>query len=248
MPFTGGYVASGKRFPGVVRSASVTHPPQQPPPGWHPPQQPPQQPPPGWQPPPQGWQQPQPPFPPQQQLPVTKRIPEDQPFIVRPSVQKRILLFGGISLFFALLIGCLPAAGSGELLVGLAIVGCALVFFGLIFGLQVWLMTSGGPVLAVGPAGLWIKTRPTRGQAIWLPWEAVAQVYRRRWALEKMVCVRPHDPRTGTNLGAFTALDSSMQQLFFGTGFTATLNFADRSEAEIMGAIAHFAAGRVPIN
>ncbi|GAA4688821.1 hypothetical protein [Phytohabitans rumicis] len=179
---------------------------------------------------------------------MTKRIPEDQPYIVRASVQKRLLLFGGFAVGVSLFFGCLSGAGSGDVVVTLAIAGCLLALFGLIFGLQVYLMTSGGPVLAVGPAGLWIKTRPTRGQAIWLPWEAIAQVYRRRWALEKMVCVRPHDPRTGANLGAFTALDSGMQQLFFGTGFTATLNFADKPEAEIMGAIAHFSAGRVPIN
>jgi hypothetical protein len=35
-----------------------------------------------------------------------------------------------------------------------------------------------------------------------------------------------------------------MQQLFFGSGFTATLNFADRSEQEIMTALAQLSAGR----
>ncbi|MDQ7903266.1 hypothetical protein RB614_01865 [Phytohabitans sp. ZYX-F-186] len=178
---------------------------------------------------------------------MTKRIPEDQPFIARHSVKKRVLLFGGIgggvSLVFAALIG----AGSGEPLAALGVFGCFAVMFGLIFGLQIWLLASGGPVLAIGPAGLWIKTRPTRGQAIWLPWEAIERVYRRRWAFDKMLCVKPRDPRTGTNLGAFTALDSGMQQLVFGTGFTAPLNFADRPEAEIIGAVAHFSAGRVHV-
>jgi hypothetical protein len=111
-------------------------------------------------------------------------------------------------------------------------------------GLQLWLITSGGPVLAVGPDGLWIKTRPTRGQAIWLPWAAIERVYLRRWALEKMLCVKPRDPRVGSGLGAFTAVDSGMQQAFFGTGFTATVNHADRSEAEIMRAVIGYAAGR----
>ena len=69
--------------------------------------------------------------------------------------------------------------------------------------------TSGGPVLAVGPRGLWIKTRPTRGQAMWLPWEAIARIYRRRWSLEKMVCVQPPDPRVGSGLGSYTAVDSA---------------------------------------
>jgi hypothetical protein len=219
-------------------------PPQQPYPSQHPYSQ---QPPPypqqsqGYSPqmPPQGWQQPP---------PVTKRIPEDQPFIARHSVKKRVLLFGGfgggVSLVFAALVG----AGSREPLAALGVFGCFAVMFGLIFGLQIWLLTSGGPVLAIGPAGLWIKTRPTRGQAIWLPWEGIERVYQRRWAFDKMLCVKPRDPRTGANLGTFTALDSGMQQLVFGTGFTAPLNFADRAEAEIIAAVGHFSGGRVQVN
>jgi hypothetical protein len=62
-----------------------------------------------------------------------------------------------------------------------------------------------------------------------------------------MICVKPRDPRVGGNLGAFTALDSGMQQLFFGSGFTATLNFADRPEGEIMAALRGYAANRCPV-
>lgn len=197
---------------------------------------------------PAGWagQLPPQPTPP----PITKRIPDDLPFVARPSARKRAILFGGILLFVALLFACpvgLASSDSGSLGTALAVFGCMLVFFGLLIGLQLYLITSGGPVLAVGPAGLWIKTRPTRGQAIWLPWEGIERIYRRRWSFEKMVCVKARDPRAGNNLGAFTAIDSSMQQLFFGSGFTATVNFADKSEQEIMGALAHYGAGRCPI-
>jgi hypothetical protein len=181
---------------------------------------------------------------------VTKRIPEDQPFIVRASVGKRLLQFGLLGLFIAVVVACplgLATADSGDASGLLPALGCLLVLFVGLFGLQVYLLTSGGPVLAVGPYGVWIKTRPTRGQAIWLPWELIERVYPRRWALEKMVCVKPRDPRVGGNLGAFTALDSSMQQLFFGSGFTATLNFADKPEAEIMAALRGYAAGRCPV-
>lgn len=178
---------------------------------------------------------------------MTKRIPEDQPFIARHSVKKRLLLFGGFGGGIALVFAACIGISSGEALVALGTFGCFAVLFGLIFGLQTWLMASGGPVLAIGPAGLWIKTRPTRGQAIWLPWEAIERVYSRRWAFDKMLCVKPRDPRTGGNLGAFTALDSGMQQLVFGTGFTAPLNFADRTEAEIVAAVNHFSGGRVRV-
>lgn len=179
---------------------------------------------------------------------MTNRIPEDQPFVARHSVKKRVLLFGGISGGIALLFAAFVGIASGDLLIGLATFGCFAVMFGLIFGVQIALFATGGPVLAIGPAGLWIKTRPTRGQAIWLPWEAIERVYQRRWALDKMLCVKPRDPRTGANLGTFTALDSGMQQLVFGTGFTAPLNFADRPEAEIISAVAHFSGGRVHVN
>jgi hypothetical protein len=184
------------------------------------------------------------------QLPVTKRIPEDQPFIVRPSARKRAVQFGVITLVLTLITACPLALATSESGGAATFVGVFvgfLVAFGALFGLQIYLLTSGGPIMAVGPHGLWIKTRPTRGQAIWLPWELVERVYRRRWGLEKMVCVKTRDPRIGTNLGAFTALDSSTQQLFFGSGLTATLNAADRSEEEIMAALAGYAARRCPV-
>ncbi|MGW0436078.1 hypothetical protein ACWDV4_26465 [Micromonospora sp. NPDC003197] len=194
---------------------------------------------------PGGWQQP-----PVAPAPLVKRIPEDQPFVVRPSGRKYLLFFGGLMAFVLLMAGCplglMAMAGSPEMvLIGL---GIFLVTFGGLFGLQYWMVASGGPVLAVGPTGLWIKTRPTRGQAVWLPWEAVEQVYRRRWAFNKYVCVKLRDPRMLGNLGAYTALDSSMMQGVFGTGLTATLNFGDRPEAEIMQAIGYFSAGRCPVS
>ena len=185
-----------------------------------------------------------------QPFPVVPRIPEDQPFIVRPSVRKRVLVIGGFMAVLLVCLGCvlgLAAIGSenGLALLVLFLV-IALVLVGLI-GLQIWLVATGGPVLAVGPAGLWIKTRPSRGQAIWLPWEAIGMISRRRWSFEKMLCVAPRDPRAEQRLGAFTAFDSMVTQAAFGTGFTATLNFADRSEQEILQAVAHFAAGRVQL-
>lgn len=244
--------------------------PPPPPAGWPAPQQPApggwgaphQQPAPGWpvphpqhgaphhQPVP-GWPAAPPAYPggvgPAQPPPTAKRIPEDLPFVVRPSLGKRALTLGVVTLVVGLVIAC-PiglAASSGDGGLGLLfIIPVVLLFFALPVGLQLWLVSSGGPVLALGPAGLWIKTRPTRGQAIWLPWEAIDRIYVRRWALEKMLCVKPRDPRAGSGLGAFTALDSGMQQAFFGTGFTATVNHADRGEDEIMRAVVGYAAGR----
>jgi hypothetical protein len=191
------------------------------------------------------------------QAPVARRIPENLPFVARPSVLKRILVLGPIAVVLLLLIGCPlglaltddgPNHTSGDIVALVGLLGCMAVVLAAAFGVQIFLVTSGGPVLAMGPAGLWIKTRPTRGQAVWLPWEGVEQVRRRRWGLEKMLVVKARDPRIAGSLGAFTQLDSAMMKLFYGSGFTATLNFADRSEDEILAAVRQFSAGRTPVN
>ncbi|NES12720.1 MULTISPECIES: hypothetical protein [unclassified Micromonospora] len=178
---------------------------------------------------------------------TARRIPEDPPFVLRQSVGKRALLFVLMILFIGLVMACplgaAVSAGNADPVV-LLVVPAFLLLFALLLSFQLWLITSGGPVLAVGPDGLWIKTRPTRGQAIWLPWAAIDRIYLRRWALEKMLCVKPHDPRVGSGLGVYTALDSGLQQAFFGTGFAATVNFADRPEEEIMRAVVGYSAGR----
>ncbi|SCG66296.1 hypothetical protein [Micromonospora coxensis] len=188
---------------------------------------------------------------------MTRRIPEDQPFVVRPNVAKRGLVMGGVVAVLLVPLVCVLGLGvlggtdgqdRGTAVVGLlAIVGCVLVAIALPIGIQLWLIGSGGPVLALSPAGLWIRTRPTRGQAVWLPWEAVAQISRRRWSLEKMLVVKPYDQRALQNLGTFTALDSGLLSAFYGSGLVATLNFADRPESEILAAVTHYSAGRCRI-
>ncbi|WP_432824977.1 hypothetical protein [Dactylosporangium sp. CA-092794] len=195
--------------------------------------------------------------PPGPQVPLARRIPDNLPFVARPSGVKRALVLVPIGLLALFIIGCpatlvLTADGpdhtSGDIVALVAMLACLAIVLAGVIVLQIFLVTSGGPVLAAGPAGLWIKTRPTRGQAIWLPWEAVEQVRRRRWMLEKMVVVKPRDPRIEGNLGVFTAIDSAALKLFYGSGFTATLNFADRSEDEILAALREYSAGRTAFN
>ncbi|SCL35861.1 hypothetical protein GA0074692_4201 [Micromonospora pallida] len=240
-----------------------------PPPPGHPPQPPYGNPPPGYPPagypagppgyPPPGFPVGQPgyPPPPAPPAPTAKRIPEDQPFVVRPSVAKRGLLIGGVALVVLMPIVCIagigvasaggPGTSDDAVFTIFGILICLLTLIALPLGIQLWLIASGGPVLALSPAGLWIRTRPTRGQAVWVPWEAVAQIRRRRWSLEKMLVVELRDPRMLQNLGAYTALDNSMLKAFYGSGLASTLNFADRPEQEIMAAVTHYSAGRCPI-
>lgn len=244
MPFTGGYGACGKRF--RVAFACVSVPPRQPVPpgGWQPPgpgNQPPsgawQHPPPGeWnQPPPAGWHAPPPPPP-----PVVRRIPEDQPFTVWHDIRKRARFFGTAAAGTALVVTCVPAVTIGDPVLIVGVFGCLAVLLGSLLGVWLYLLTSGGPALAIGPTGLWIKTRPTSGQALWLSWEAIERIYARRWAFDRTLCVKPR-------AGRADALDSGVRRLLYGTAFIAPLTFADRPEADILGAVAHFSAGRVHI-
>ncbi|MFD6754054.1 hypothetical protein [Micromonospora gifhornensis] len=187
------------------------------------------------------------------QVPMVARIPEDQPFVVRPNLVKRGLLFGSITpLLVAPLATCAslgildstdPDLRENAALSILGLVGCLLALSAVPIGIQLWLFGR-APVLALSPAGLWIRTRPTRGQAVWLPWEAIAQISRRRWLFEKMLVVKPYDPRILPKAGFYTALDSAALSALHGSGLVATLNFADKSEAEILAAVAHFSANR----
>jgi hypothetical protein len=194
--------------------------------------------------------------PPPRPYPLAQQIPDDQPFVVRHSRRKRFTMAGSIVLALELFIGCLlglstlggdkggPGPSWGGLLAGFGVITVLLVtcFAGLML-----FLTGGGPVLAVGPDGLWIRSRPSRGQAIWLPWSAIGIISRRRYGLERMLVVRPRDRRTDENLGLLTALDSSIIRTFYVNGFTATLNMADRREDEILLAVAYYSANRVPL-
>jgi hypothetical protein len=185
---------------------------------------------------------------PVQPYPIYPRIPDDQPFIVNISLKKwglRAGLGGGVLVVMFLclagVVGSDAGIGAALVLIGLAVLVVVLV------AVQIWRQSSGGPVLAAGPAGLWIRTRQSHGQAIWLPWEAIASISRRRWRYDKVLVVQPRDPRATKGLGARTALSMFNNSIAFGDGFIASLNMADKKEDEILQAIAYFAANRVPL-
>jgi hypothetical protein len=176
------------------------------------------------------------------------RIPEDQPFVVQQNVGKRVLMLAALGLGPLAVIGLVLAfviaqtAGVGA---GVGTLFCLLLAGALFVGLQVAVQVRPGPLLAAGPGGVWIRTRPFRSPGIWLPWEAIQQVYRKRWGFERYLCFRPYDQRVGQNLGGLGQIDASMSKAVFGTGLLLTLTMADRKEAEILQAVAYYANGRV---
>ncbi|MGC4893207.1 hypothetical protein [Micromonospora sp. DT31] len=127
------------------------------------------------------------------------------------------------------------------------LVACPLILVGTPLGCQLWLTRSLGPVLALGPAGLWIRTRPTQGEAILLAWEDIARITRRRrWNGEKVLVVTPGDPQLCQRLGILTPVDGRARRSLRHAGLTATLTFADRPEAEILTTLGHHHAAAGP--
>jgi hypothetical protein len=180
--------------------------------------------------------------------PIARRIPEDQPFVVRPDLRKRGIQFGVVGAVLIVLFTVLLLSGADEFEGGVRGVlrtslGAAIVL-GALFGGLVWLLSGGGPVLAAGPAGLWIRTRPTRGQAIWLPWEAISHIRRGRWGVERLLIIHPLDP-SATDLGTLSWFDTRYLRAWHGSGLIAAVKFVDRTENEIRQAVAYYAANRV---
>lgn len=179
---------------------------------------------------------------------VVSRIPETEPYVVGIDKAKMSAVWGSVVAFTVLLwIGLISyASASIETLNPLSIMGLpALISIGA--NCFIWYVAvSGGPQLALNPHGLWIRARKWPVKALFLPWESVGRIYVRRAGLgDRALCVLPVDARVGSGLGAYTRYDQALQRLMTGAKLTASVRFADRPEVEILGALSHFAAGRV---
>jgi hypothetical protein len=186
-------------------------------------------------------------------LPLTKRIPTDLPLVVHHNIGKRLLVYG-----LAYFAWCLVMLGLAALLafttvdrgvIAVVVAGaCLIPVVGFLLGVCLWALASRGPVLAAGPAGMWIKCRSLPVRAVWLPWEVIEQVSRSRWwAFEKMIKIRPRDPDIHRHLGPASTFDATIGWWYFGPPLSAMLSFTDRSESAVLAAIAQYSAGRFPI-
>ena len=184
----------------------------------------------------------------------TERIPTDLPLVVRHNVGKRLLAYGLAYFAWCLvLLGLarlltLTTAGRGVVAVVVA-GGCLVPVVGFLLGVYLWTLASRSPVLAAGPAGIWVKCRSLPVRAVWLPWEAIELVSRSRWwVFEKMIKIRPRDPDIHRHLGPTGTFDATIGWWYFGPPLSAMLSFTDRSEPVVMAAIAQYSAGRFPIH
>ncbi|MBY8874335.1 hypothetical protein K7640_21110 [Micromonospora sp. PLK6-60] len=187
---------------------------------------------------------------------VARRVPEGQPFVVRPRVRRRAarvaLLIGALLGGFFLVAGVSrlggPPAGPRPDGLVIPLAACCLLV-----AVLFWLANPDDPVLAAGPDGLWIRARVFRGQVVWLPWSEIALVHRHRHGLEPVLCVQPRDRGLFRRLGLLAWLDTQVPGppgpvRAAHPGFLARLRLTDRAEQEVVAALRRYARGRCPID
>jgi hypothetical protein len=166
---------------------------------------------------------------PAQTLAVRKRIPDEQPFVLGPSLIGHCLSAGvGLAASFVvmfLLVGYVPPL-SGAPLGPIA----ALLALGAVASVVATMWR--GPALAVNPEGVWLRVRR---RSVFLPWSSIEQIYLRRLWFDDRVCV----VRRGT-------VDVELDR--YTTPFTASLTYGNQPEADVLEAIRKHGAGRTRID
>jgi hypothetical protein len=182
---------------------------------------------------------------------LAKRVPEDLPYVLRPQVRLVVFRLGlpyllVLLLFTCGLVGRQPDASTELLVVWLAFAA----FLGVLSVATIALRLTGGPLLGLHEHGVWVRTRRSPGQAIWLPWPTIEYVQRRRGRRGYLV-IRPRDLRLGgLRLGAWTRISLVNQETFLGPGFVVLPGFAGERAETVLGAMAHYSGlsgKRVPI-
>lgn len=152
---------------------------------------------------------------------------------MRRSAGKVALLYGAIYLvcwtllivqaMVALLTDSLDST-NGDVVAAVAVLVCGLVAYGAMVAVTVRLVVGNGPVLALDHAGLWVKNSTGMfARAVWLPWESVEQVRRRRVVIFRMLVVTAGG----------------------GVRYLVPLRLNDRTDPEIVAAVGRFGGREV---
>jgi hypothetical protein len=185
------------------------------------------------------------------------RIPDDEPLVLRPRVGRFLLvispLYLGLPVAVALvLVGLMATLTSISLWDALTFAGLGLavaVVIGVVqCGVMVAVGMSGGPWLAAGPAGIWIRARRRSVRAVFLPWPVVARIYRRRSLFEEMVFVQAINPQPGVvDPATFARIDIGVQRALFRAGLSASPFYCGRRVDEVLAELHRISGGRVRI-
>lgn len=176
-------------------------------------------------------------------------IPADLPFTVRTSWRRAAVLSLAVAVVWAAMLIGFAAWMLFSRIDSTRIVVQTIVAIGIgaaaLFGLLLGLMAaSGGPLAACDEHGLWLRARQFPARAFFLPWQAVDVVYTRRWGIQKVVCVRAHDPSVGSGMGLLAGIEQAQSKLFTGAGMIIPTAQADKRAPEILRAVARYSRGR----
>jgi hypothetical protein len=162
---------------------------------------------------------------------TAKRIPTTLPFVLRHSVPKFGLFFGG----WAVVNEGAVALVAGEFITvwwaHLLIVGLPLLcLLNIIFR---------GPTLAMDSHGVWIAVRGwPRPRAVRIPWHDVSMIVRARYQWHTAVGVQPRSLGALIgSLGAIGFLNTNKSQQLYGAAFNTSLTLGDRSAEEVARAV-----------
>lgn len=175
------------------------------------------------------------------------RIPEDFPYVVRPNGPRYAKIFGGLLAF--LLISPFVVWVAVNVILGPPWAGMSWIIWfsplanaGIIAFL--WSVSAGGgPRLAIGPEGAWLRAVHWPVQAIFLRWTDVEAV----WLSSRSgLCFLPRDPGLIAGLGRRAMREARTQHRRHGAPLVVPLGkHSDRPTEDVIAAVLHYAAGRV---
>lgn len=173
-------------------------------------------------------------------------VPEDLPYLVRPNARGYAKIFSAVLLVLLLIPVVVwlalnlspdpPWAGMPWILWISVLCDVGVVSF------VWWVAAGGGPRLAMGPDGVWLRSVNWPVQAIFLSWSDIAAVWMSR---HSGLCFAPRDPNLLASLGPRATRGARTQHRRHGALLVVPLGrHSDRPTPEVLAALAHFAAGR----
>jgi hypothetical protein len=167
---------------------------------------------------------------------ITEKVPSYLPLVLRNRASRVLLLSGAVTVG-VMVLGTAVVYGVAHVVWAERPPSLAVILLcGLVPLVQVpiflLLYTSGGPTLAAGPNGIWVRisSRPVR--SMWLPWEAIERVRVRPRFLDRQVVI----VKKGTTPSAG-----------FGTGFLVSLWLAGRGAEEMLRELRRYSSGRCAV-
>jgi len=112
------------------------------------------------------------------------------------------------------------------------------------------------PVLGADEAGLWVSVAPAK-KAVFLPWDAIAEVAIKHFSAHDAVCVVPRDPAVDAALAPVTqgnmearagqTIAHRRMRAKLGTYIHTPLTGSGLTNEDVLAKLRYYAAGRCPV-